>query len=111
MSDFVIKQGDTSPALEATLTDGAGDPFDITGATVTFHMTAVGNEGTNQPVVDADATVVDAGAGVVQYDWAPGDTADSGVYSAEFEVTYNSGVTETFPNDGYFEVVITEEVA
>lgn len=111
MSDFVIKAGDTSPAVEATLTDGNGDPHDITGADVQFHMTPLGDEGTAQPTVDAAATVTDAGGGIVRYDWADGDTADPGIYSAEFEVTYNSGVTETFPNDGYFEIAITEGVA
>lgn len=35
---FNIKQNDTSPSLQATLTTAAGTAISLTGASVKFHM-------------------------------------------------------------------------
>ena len=66
---FQIKTGDTSPSLLSSLEDGAGAAIDITGATVRFHMTAIGGTAAK---VDAAAVIVDAAGGVVRYDWDRG---------------------------------------
>lgn len=105
---FYIKQNDTSPYLLATLKDGNGNLIDLTAATVNFHMRATGS---STATVDASAIVVDEDAGTVKYEWVTGDTATSGIYEAEFEVTYSGGVIETFPNDGYIRIVVTDDVA
>jgi hypothetical protein len=41
---FIIKQNDTSPSLEATLSDANLVPVDLTAATVMLHMKAVGGD-------------------------------------------------------------------
>ena len=98
---FYIKQNDTKPSLSAQLLSD-GSAVDLTGATVKFHM---GDS------VDSAATVVDAATGNVRYDWVTADTETAGLFRAEFEVTFSDGTVETFPNDGYLLINITEEVA
>ena len=107
MSDtFYIKQNDTSPSLRATLQDANGNPVDVTGASVQFHMRSSGSV-----IVDAVASIVTPASGIVEYSWAPADTATVGSYQAEFEVTYASGAVETFPNTGYIRVRIRDDIA
>lgn len=108
MMNFTIKQNDTSPAIKAILLDSDDNPVNLTGASVSFHMTNfVGNE----VVVDDDAVVNDPTAGIVYYQWSPGDTAESGKHKAEFEVTFLDGEIETFPNDDYITVIVKDELA
>ena len=91
---FYIKQNDTSPSMLATLQDANGVAVDVTSATVNFYMGNI-----NGNVVDSIATIVSAEAGQVRYDWVALDTANSGMYQAEFEVIYVGGTKETFPNN------------
>ena len=92
---FRIKQNDPSPQIEAVLSNAAGTPIDLNGASVRFHMRRAGGP----VVVDAAATIVTAAAGLVRYSWAGSNTNTVGSYLAEFEVTYADGAVETFPND------------
>lgn len=103
---FRIKQNDTSPSLEATLSDANLVPVNLTSATVMLHMKAIGGD----VVLDEQMTVTDAVGGVVQYDWQAGDTATVGTYYVEFEVTYSDASVETFPNTGNLPLVITREL-
>ena len=103
---FRIKQNDTSPSLEATLSDANLVPVNLTSATVMLHMKAIGGD----VVLDEQMTITDAENGVVQYDWQAGDTATVGTYYVEFEVTYSDASVETFPNTGSLPLVITREL-
>lgn len=105
---FYIKENDTTPSIRATLQNGSGDAVDLVDATVRFHMRAIGS---TTATIDADATVINVGGGIVQYDWQVGDTADVGSYQAEFEVSYSNGTVETFPSSGYIRVEITDDIA
>lgn len=102
---FTIKQNDTSPSLQATLSDTSG-AVDIVGATVKLHMKSLAGV----LVIDEDMTITDATNGVVQYDWVTGDTSTVGAYYVEFEVTYADGGIETFPNSGSLPLVISREL-
>ena len=103
---FRIKQNDTSPSIQATLTDANLVPINLIGATVMFHMKATGGS----IVVDREMTITNEEGGVVQYDWQSGDTDTAGTYLVEFEVTYTDGSIETFPNTGSLIVVVTPEL-
>lgn len=92
---FTIKQSDTSPSLQATLQDADGNAININGASIRFHMKAVGGA----VVIDQPMTIVNAAGGIVKYDWQSGDTDTAGTYYAEFEVTYSDLSVETFPNN------------
>lgn len=105
---FYIKQNDTSPNLDATLKDAAGSAIDLAGATVRFHMRAIGASAAK---VDAAATITDSDAGQVRYVWSAGDTDTLGSFEAEFEVTYGDLSVESFPNNKFFSVEITDDIA
>ena len=85
-----------------------GAAVDLSGATVRFHMRKLG-KGT--VVVDGAATVTGAFTGQVRYAWSGSDTASIGTYNGEFEVTYSDGAIETFPNNGFISIEITDDLA
>lgn len=102
MDVFVIKQGNTSPAFKLALTPTT---VDVTGATLRFRMRrAAGDFATT---IEAAAAAVTAEPPVVEYQWQAGDTDEVGSFEAEVEVTYPSGRVETFPNKGWFPVLIS----
>lgn len=105
---FFIKQNDTSPALQATLKDASGTAIDLSGSTVRFHMRQVG---ATSAKVDAAATVSDADGGVIYYQWSASDTDTIGSFEAEFEVTFSGGEIESFPNNRFIQVEITDDIA
>ena len=104
---FYIKQNDTSPALQATLKDGSGVVIDLSGTSVRFHMRKVGD---NNVKVDDAAVISDADGGVVYYSWSSSDTDTIGSFEAEFEVTYSGGEIESFPNNQFINVEITDDI-
>ena len=91
---FVIKQNDTFPKLNATLKD-AND-------TVVNLATSVDSAGT---------IVGNASDGKVRNYWSASDTAAIGTYIGEFEVTYADTTVETFPNNGFFQIEVADELA
>jgi hypothetical protein len=105
--DATIKSGDTRHALKAILKDISGNPVDLTDCRVEFRMAVPG-----QPaVIDRVAHVQDVTAGEVWVVWAPGETDKSGIYRAEFQVTYSDGRKETFPNNGYLSIQILSSLS
>lgn len=105
---FIIKQGDTAPRLQAKLLLPTRQAAPIAESSVRFHMRPSGR---NTVAVDAAAVIVDAGTATVQYNWDAVDTSSTGSYEGEFEVTYPDGTIETFPNDGYIEILIPQQIA
>jgi hypothetical protein len=105
MLKFVIKRGDTSPALRFALLPAS---ITLDGAEVRFQMRPRG-----QPMtLDRRAEIVSiTDPAVVLHRWAPGETDSAGQYQAEFRVTYLDGTVETFPNLGFIDVFITEDVS
>ena len=104
MLKFVIKRGDTSPALRFSLLP---ESVSLAGALVRFQMRAKGCA----TVIDRPAQIETVFApAVVAHLWAPGETDTPSRYEAEFRVTYLDGTVETFPNLGFIEVFVTEDV-
>lgn len=105
---FRIKTNDTAPKLGVTIKDVDGNAVDISGYNaVRFHMKAYGASALK---IDAPATVSDEDNGAIEYAWAIGDTDTAGTYYGEFEVTYADLSVETFPNKGYFTIIIQEDL-
>ena len=80
----------------------------MTGASVVFSM-RVQPAGTTK-VDKQSVTVNDASAGDLQYDWASANTNTADVYEGEFQVTYADTSVQTFPNDGYILIAVTDDV-
>lgn len=107
MATFVIKQNDTSPSIEATLTNINGVAINLSSCSVRFHMKNMTN---GVLIVDQPATIVNAVNGVTRYAWQSADTQKPGMYNCEFEVTYSDNSIETFPNDDKIIVSIESEI-
>ena len=105
---FYIKQNDTSPALQATLKDSNDTAIDLSNSSVQFHMRKIGS---TTAKIDRAATISDADNGTVYYSWQSGDTDTIGSFEAEFQVTFAGGEIETFPNNRYIQIEITNEIS
>lgn len=107
-ADFVIKQDNTLPEIQATLLDANDDPINLTASTVRFHMKS-DNDG--DTVVDELATILAPLDGRVEYAWAAGDTSEAGWMSIEWEITDVGLDVTTVPSFGYDKVYITGKIA
>ena len=104
---FRIKTNDTSPKLAVTLEDALGNAIGLAGCSARFHMKAFGASSLK---IDSVATITDDVAGKVEYSWTGTDTDTAGTYYGEIEVTYADNAIETFPNNGYFTIIIKEDL-
>lgn len=109
MNVFNVKRDDLLPEPQVTLYDALGAVVDLTTATSVKFLMRLASTGAVK--VNAAATVVTAGSGVVKYTWAGTDTDTAGSYQAEWEVTWPGGKTQTFPTKGFDTVVVYEDVA
>jgi len=107
MSDFFIKQNDTSPVFQAKLRGPTGFGENLTGAqSVIFKMA----NSVQEVKVSQAVSIDDAANGLVSYEWQTGDTDTSGTFFAEFEVIKADGRRETFPNTNPINIVIKRDV-
>lgn len=108
MADFSIKQNDTAPSLEATLTDLDGS-IDLTTATK-VRLLLRGQRKTNPPTVAGDCIIVTPLTGEVKYVWVPADTIVADLYKGEFEIQWADGTISTVPNSSYFYIDILDDL-
>jgi hypothetical protein len=106
LTDFTIKQHDTHPSLEATLTDQDG-AINLTTATTVKLLLKTPTGGT---AISGTCAIVSAVAGTVRYDWTAPNTADVNTFDGEFEITWSNGKITTVPNDSYFSVEIKADL-
>jgi len=103
MSTLYYKEGDDSPSLAVSLKNPDGTVATLSGAEVDIRITkARGGEN----VVNSDASIQNADEGSVSYDPSDTDFDEPGRYRVEFEVTYDDGSVETFPNKGYHTLLV-----
>jgi transcriptional/translational regulatory protein YebC/TACO1 len=101
---ITLKKNDTKDNIKATLSNESG-PVELTGATVRFLMS---KRGTIK--VDRQAQIQDAVNGVVWMVFEQGDTNETGLFQAEFEVTFPDARIETFPNDSFILIDIINDL-
>jgi hypothetical protein len=109
-SKFYIKQNDTGPALEGICRDGFGAPVPLDGATVVFNM-RLKPAGAVKISGGTMGAVGSAADGRQKYSWSASDTNTAGTYEGEVQATLSNGLIRTFPPDGYFEIIVTDDVA
>ncbi|QCW03575.1 BppU family phage baseplate upper protein [Natrinema pallidum] len=103
-----IKAGDDRPSLEWQATRGRlnPEPVDLTDASsVRIYLQ---NQETGDLLVNAEAEIVDATNGELRYEFAEGDTVQTGENHAEFVVNYTDGDGETFPSNDFLVVWVDE---
>lgn len=105
-ADWTMKQHDRKPSIQATLSTTAG-AVDLTGCTVKFIMAPAAG---GAPTINATATIVTAVSGVVRYDWISADTATTGSFLAEWQVTDAGGKQWTFPTLAYHTISIVADL-
>jgi len=105
--DFLIKQNDTIPYLEAQLIDANGNPINLDMCSVTFHM----EDMYGKKKIIRKATIIDAEQGNVRIEWGKGETDIAGTMRCEFEIIFTDDSILTVPNDGYFTITIVPELA
>lgn len=104
MADWTLKSGDTHPPIPGQLIVN-GSPVSLATADSVRFLMRNGNS-----LVTGVGTITNAATGTVEYVWQPGDTDDPGTYEAEWEVVWDPGKIETFPNDGYKEVLLLDDL-
>ena len=101
--------------MYATLENSGGTAVDIEGANIVFKMGPIAG---GTLVVSAAATNgqtgngLDGSMGQVVYNWATSgaDTDTAGWYLGEWEVTFANGSVQTYPNETYVLIGITEDL-
>ena len=105
---FYIKQNDTKPVIRAKLLDSAGNVVNVTGAAVVFSMRV--RPGGTTKVDKQSCTINTAVLGDVQYSFSAANTNTADRYEGEFQVTYSDSNVQTFPNNTYIDITVTDDV-
>lgn len=104
----VITRGDNAPAIRYQLPLAA---IDLTGATVALH--AVDGEGA-AVALTGSAAVESVAEHTIRFDWGNGDTETlaqrPGPYACEFQVTFTTGETRTFPSRTKIDLIVRPEL-
>lgn len=106
-----LKRNDTAPNIGIVCLSDS-NPKDLTGATVAkFLMGTIDATGASTTKVNGTMTFDgDRTSGLVYYSWAVGDLDAAGIYKAEVEITWADGKKQTFPEDGYLEIIVLADV-
>jgi len=101
--ELVIRSGATYPPVTCTVKDQNGDAYNLSDVdTVTFTM----YDGDGNKVDGESATITDASAGKVKYEWSANDTDTSGMYSGYFTITFNDGSVMIAPSGNVFKIYV-----
>lgn len=92
--DVVLVQGDQLPALDGTIfLTLTKAPMDLTDAvSVRFQMRRPNDR---RYTIDAPAQFVQRAEGKVRYEWAANDLAATGLFQAQWEITWPGNKTQT----------------
>jgi len=108
---FEIAQNDTSPTLVSTLMDGH-EPIDLSNATeIRFYMENEFKQVVISEDLSGNVNPVALSDGRVEYIFTEEDTAETGWYEAEWQITYNDDSVETYPVDEKIDVHINRAIA
>lgn len=109
MADRTIKQGDSAPNIENTLTLEGG-PVDLTNADTVEYIAydKFEKEVLRDDNDTGSVSIDDASGGVVTFNVDAGDFPDVGLYEAEWVVNFTDGERISFPNDRYMTIEVIE---
>jgi hypothetical protein len=105
---FIIKQNDLEPYLPYQILNPDGTPKDL--STATSISIVVRSKGSNQVAFKSPTVIDDPLNGLGHYEWAVGDTANSGDFEYELEILWQNAKTQTVPVDSYFALTIVADI-
>ncbi|MCA1025781.1 polysaccharide deacetylase family protein [Cytobacillus kochii] len=97
-----IKRNDTHDVIQYKI-----EGMDLTGATTRFFMEHIKS---GKVVSNANAEIVDAKNGLIQYTLTETDTVLAGTHRAEFEVVFDDGKFKTYPSKGYIRLELEANI-
>lgn len=111
-NEFIIKRNDTLPSLQVCIIDrgclGGKEPYELSGVTgVTFTMTS--NCG-DYKILEKPAQIISFSGGIIQYNWDPEDTNESGNFNGEFQMLYSDGKRLSIPQNGHIGIFIPKDI-
>lgn len=112
MADVIMGQNDRQPPLLFSLRNPDGTPVNLsgTGTAVNFVMSPIGTT-LAAPVVNAACQILDPLNGLVQYNWAVGNTGTLGTFIGQFRITFPDGTVQHVPRERFFTVQIVPNLA
>jgi hypothetical protein len=111
---IIIGEGNTRPIWTLTLytrnSAGVKTVADLSAVGTVAKITMLPLNSSTAKINAATMSIVSPGTqGVVQYTPTTANTDTPGEYRAKIHVTYASNVIETFPNKGFFRIIVTEK--
>ncbi|WP_147302031.1 hypothetical protein [Haloferax sp. Atlit-4N] len=106
-ADYVLREGDSAPTLDATLKDLDGGVVDLTNADEVRLF--VKRETDDNTVLNDTVSVTDAAAGEVSYSFSGGfSTTGAGMHLLYFRVAYSDGTDATYPRGSALSLFVPE---
>lgn len=107
--DHHLVANDSGSTITEQLTSRTGGIVDLTGATVKYMLWSPGQAAA---AINAAATVVGSAVdGTVSFTPSAAQSAASGDYLEEWQVTFSGGLIQTFPATGPHKVRIRGDLA
>lgn len=115
--DFEIKKGDVGKIIRSVLRDENYEATNLEQATlVKFNMaeyrTGVSKVSATASVEQTNIISPEEGGnrGAVHYAFQSADINTVGIYSGEWEVTWNDGSVTTYPTPGYLKIRVSTDL-
>lgn len=105
---FYIKQNDRLPKLLVQLFNADGTPLDLSQAQIVRFTMSKNN---SIKINLQECQVLDAPNGTISYTWQDGDTDTLGTFKGEFEITWDTNITQTLPEDDYVKIIVKDDLA
>jgi hypothetical protein len=108
MVEIKMYKTELRPSIKATLKWPDGTVVDLTGCTAKFQLV---ERDTGLVILSKAATVVSPPTnGIVQYDWASGETdVPKDKYKLRIEITFADSKIQTFPRADNFFVIFADK--
>ncbi len=108
---FYIKQNDLWPPLESYLRQGNNESITLTDGTDEVQLTVVHKRRPKNTIIDhKPVDIIDGSLGLVSYTWEVPETTIAGEFLGEFLVLLNGDIPIRVPNEGYFDILISEQL-
>lgn len=109
---FTLKQHDTRPRVALTIweTNQTTGVLQVVNLTLASSAKLCAKDAAGVIAFSSVLAITNPIAGLVTYTPVAFDTAAVDTFQLEIEVTWSDGGVETYPNNGYFEMVVMKDL-